>query len=131
MLVGNSGNADALYEAKRFRVVVLELDADGSGGAVTDEAVDLSSIYNGFQPKYFFMLKDKFGAGAAAPDAHVITIKDGDADAILTSASIAATGWVDGAEDLPNYWPVTEDITVSVGDIGADNETTITLIFSP
>lgn len=106
--------------------VVVEIAYTGDGTTLST-TIDVSGLVNS-GTLYLFQIKDTFGTGGEAPDAHVVTISDADGDAILTSDSLSATDWIDGAEDMPNYWPVTENFTVGLTDIGSANTTTITII---
>lgn len=118
-----------------FMIATITLTADVAGGAVTDEEVDLSLLWDGKSamsrlPWFFYFVKEA-SAAATAPDAYTLVFKDKDDEAaVLSLADTWAAGiWADAAEDMPNYWPVTDNLLLSAGDIGASNIATIKLYF--
>lgn len=130
------------YTKGGFIIIDLTLTADGSGGAVTDEEIDLSFLYTHTYPTtgkkswYFYMVKTVPGTGAAAPDAYTIVLQDpasysADNGSVcsISARSTSDVEYADAAEDLPNYWPVVENLYLTVSDIGASNSTVIKLIF--
>ncbi len=119
-----------------FRVITITIIADGVGGAISAEAIDLSFLYSpsislsaGRSSWYLYFINEDPGIGEAQPDAHTVALNCSKG---LVSDWIGATTielWPDATDDLPNYWPVTEDLTIDVEDIGADNNTIISLWF--
>jgi hypothetical protein len=118
-----------------FAIVTLTVTGDVAGGAVADEAVDLSFITRGgagLVPWYLYYVETIPGAAALAPDAYTVVLKDADGGTVLSlsARSTSAKEYANAAEDLPNYWPVTGNLTLDVSDIGASNATVIKLIFT-
>lgn len=120
-----------------FAIVTITVTADGSGGAVTDQKINLSSIYNGGHAYSLYMV-ETIPSATAAPDAYTLTFQDadtysGDTGNVLALSARSTTNkeWADASEDLPNYWPCTGDLYLTISDIGASNSTTIKLIFWP
>jgi len=116
-----------------FRVITLTLTADGDAGAVSAQNVDLETLLVGPPRKqwYFYWCETVPGAGALAPTAYTVTLTDSDGGTILglSARSTSAKEYAVANEDLPNYWPVTGDLTLAVDDIGASNVTVIKLYF--
>ena len=119
-----------------FDVVRMACVADGTGGAVTDKEINLGNLSSAYTrgPVYFYMVRTTPGTGAAAPDAYTADFDDDTTDAngsicALSARSATLKEYADAAEDLPNYWPVTGNLYMTLGDIGASNSTTVDLIF--
>ena len=136
--IGDTAVSTPTFETKGgFVICTFTLTGDVAGGAVSDEEIDLSILYShskpyhGTQAWYLYYVETIPGAGAAAPDAYTVTFTDDDGGTVLALAarSTNAKEYADAGEDLPNYWPVTGNLTLAAGDIGASNSTTIKLIF--
>ena len=116
-------------------MITITLTADSTGGAVTNQLVDFSDIIDNLRlpPQFFFYVWTTPDADAA-PDPYTVTLTDParrNANVLaLTARSSTVAEPADSAQDLPNYWPATGNLTLSVSDIGAENKTVIELIFS-
>lgn len=140
LLVAHSMAATAVTAtastAGDFRIVTLAVVADGAGGAVSAEAVDLSFLYSnsnthtGKSSWYLYFVYEVPGTGALEPGAHTVTLNCTKGKIIDWAGATTAAVNPDATDDLPNYWPVTESPTLDVDDIGAGNSTTIYLVFT-
>lgn len=122
-----------------FLTCTITVTADASGGAVTNEEIDLSALYSNSRGEsyYLYFGEEIPGTSSSQPDAHTVSIADG--DTALESGNIldAATGatttkaWFDMASEVPNYWPAKGNLYISLTDIGASHSTVIVLTFCP
>ena len=124
----------------RFWVYTVELTADATGGAVTNYTIDLSKIWNDIRlkPYFFYMVRDDATDGCTSGEITITekmtaaeTAAGKNAKTIFTHTGLASgSDYYDAAEDLPNYWPVTRDLHLSVENIGANNRKFLDLIFT-
>lgn len=118
-----------------FMIATITLTADETGGAVTDAEIDLSPLYEGksamSRSAWFLYMLEEVSASETAPDAYTLVFKRKESgNTVLSLAATWTTAkWADAAEDMPNYWGVTDNLLLSAGDIGASNIATIKLYF--
>jgi hypothetical protein len=110
-----------------FYTVTLTVTAGAVGGALADEEIDLTGMLTRLPevPWYFYWIETE-------GDAVDFTIKDADGGEIFptTSAGGASKEYHDAAKALPNYWPVTGNIFLTLSDIGANNSRTFKFVFT-
>lgn len=120
-------------------IVVLKYvcTADASAGTVPDKTISTfvvddttpSKYYGGVDIKNFYIYEIKTvpGTGGDQPDAYTVDIKDGDSASIvdIPNRSQTATEFVKGFYTLEIFPAVVEDLTLTVGDLGNSNKTTI------
>jgi hypothetical protein len=113
------------------------ITADASAGTVPDTTIASWTVDDTDTRKqinllnyYVYLVKTVPGAGGDAPDAYTVDIKDADASVVdIAARSTSAVEYVKGFDTLGVFPVVTGDMTLSVGDLGNSNKTTIYVYF--
>ena len=117
-------------------VVVLKyaITADAAAGTVPNTTISLRTVddvdtsqFINLSNFYIYSLKTVPGAGDAQPDAYTVDIQDGDSFSWVDigNRSQTAAEVFDCSDTIGIFPPVTEDMTLVVGNLGNSNTATI------
>jgi len=125
------------FDGEDVVVIKYAITADASAGTVPDTTIASWTVDDTDTRKqinllnyYVYLVKTVPGAGGDAPDAYTVDIKDADASVVdIAARSTSAVEYVKGFDTLGVFPVVTGDMTLSVGDLGNSNKTTIYVYF--